>query len=352
MNGPGPGRPWANRVGFALFAMALALAPGCADDPDVAEPSPIEFELLDSAPGTMKQVAWIDDDSYVIQTYDLTIEVGALLTSSLWLVRGGSPPEKLEPVPLSRCGKDGVYAHESPIRLEPGVLGYVQRCARRTSEGTPSLGHLGFLLAYDLSTHERVDEVRGTRVQPLLGDILDSEVDGIAVDLTSSTATVTRSVGASSLRTIDLEVGRTVATPSVPFSQVWGLSASPDQKRIAFVARKGSTGPPGQVHAGLFTSDPTFREATEIVANIEGLFGTGWSFDGKWIVFGGTVGGVLGMYVVKPDGTQLQLIARGAFQPTGSSWSPSGYRIAVVDKSDPSAFRIKMFDLAAVLPVD
>jgi dipeptidyl aminopeptidase/acylaminoacyl peptidase len=124
---------------------------------------------------------------------------------------------------------------------------------------------------------------------------------------------------------------------------VGGAAASPDGKRVAYtvVMRDRPERPYGQ----LWIMDLSTQKSVRVGGDMDGGGSGVWSPDGKWIAFSGHQGNKGGLFVVRPDGSEVTFLAeaRGTNSPlpgTGNeiSWSPDSKQIAFVSSTpDPRA---------------
>ena len=118
-----------------------------------------------------------------------------------------------------------------------------------------------------------------------------------------------------------------VALTLVLLASLAGVSAASavPQQRIVFAADRTTTRT-GEIYS--------FNLATGVTRNISRSLaydsGPAVSPDGKWIAFGSTRTGTLGLYIARIDGSQLRLVKR--FHPglngLVAEWSPDGTRVA------------------------
>ena len=78
----------------------------------------------------------------------------------------------------------------------------------------------------------------------------------------------------------------------------------------------------------IYAIGPNGGDAVNLTADVPAQGSPRWSPDDEWIAFSlyGDPDRTDGVYVMRPDGTDVRLIAEGAARP---SWSPDGSRIAV-----------------------
>src|ERR1700751_398577 len=124
---------------------------------------------------------------------------------------------------------------------------------------------------------------------------------------------------------------------------VGGVAASPDGKRVAYTVVMRDR--PGRPYGQLWLMDLSTQKSVRVGGDKDGG-GTGvWSPDGKWIAFSGHQGDKSGLFVVRPDGSEVTFLAEahGTNSPlpgTGNeiSWSPDSKQIAFISSTpDPRA---------------
>jgi dipeptidyl aminopeptidase/acylaminoacyl peptidase len=124
---------------------------------------------------------------------------------------------------------------------------------------------------------------------------------------------------------------------------VGGVAASPDGKRVAYTVVMRDR--PGRPYGQLWILDLSTQKSVRIGGDKDGGGGGVWSPDGKWIAFSGHQGDKSGLFVVRPDGSEVTFLAEvhGTNSPlpgTGNevSWSPDSKQIAFVSSTpDPRA---------------
>jgi len=124
---------------------------------------------------------------------------------------------------------------------------------------------------------------------------------------------------------------------------VGGIALSPDGKRVAYgVAMRDR---PGRPYGQLWIMDLATQKSTRIGGDKDGGGGPVWSPDGKWLAFEGHQGDKGGLFVARPDGSEVTFLAEtnGTNSPlpgTGNefTWSPDSKQIAFVSSTpDPRA---------------
>src|SRR5215472_13070476 len=124
---------------------------------------------------------------------------------------------------------------------------------------------------------------------------------------------------------------------------VGGIAVSLDGKRIGYSVTMRDR--PGRPYGQLWIMDLATQKSTRVGGDEDGGGGPVWSPDGKWLAFFGHQGDKSGMFVVRPDGSEVTFIAEsnGTNSPlpgTGNelTWSPDGKTIAFISSTpDPRA---------------
>src|SRR5215470_5140668 len=116
---------------------------------------------------------------------------------------------------------------------------------------------------------------------------------------------------------------------------VGGVTASPDGKRVAYSVVMRDR--PGRPYGQLWIMDLSNQKSARVGGDKDGVGGGVWSPDGKWIAFSGHQGDKSGLFIVRPDGSEVTFLAEvhGTNSPlpgTGNeiSWSPDNKQIAFV----------------------
>jgi len=124
---------------------------------------------------------------------------------------------------------------------------------------------------------------------------------------------------------------------------VGGVALSPDGKHVAYTVVLRDR--PGRPYGQLWIMDLSNQKSVRVGGDKDGGGGGVWSPDGRWIAFSGHQGDQGGLFVVRPDGSEVTFLAEshGTNSPlpgTGNdfSWSPDSRQIAFVSSTaDPRA---------------
>ena len=275
------------------------------------------------------RVAWLAPDTFVIERHRIT--EGPVIFE-LWAGRpDGSDFRKLTLRTGPQCRLDDVH---EPYRLPGGRLGAVRQCLPKNADSPlvrvntlvavnlPS-GTLTTLasLGNEVVTHVAWDRDRRHAIAASASNC------GTLVRITpSGTEPLDLRVGPSghTWNTADQEVAaRSQGGCDTRYGTVGGVTASPDDRRIAFHA--SSANAPGQGVVCVW--DRRTNRVTNIVKDVAGVSGTAWSPTGRWIAFAGSPGRRGGgVWLVDPAGRHLTRIA--ARQDRGTvSWSPDGQHL-------------------------
>ena len=122
---------------------------------------------------------------------------------------------------------------------------------------------------------------------------------------------------------------------------VGGVTTSPDGKRVAYTVVMRDR--PGRPYGQLWILDLSNQKSVRIGGDKDGGGGGVWSPDGKWLAFSGHQGDKSGLFVVRPDGSEVMFLTEvhGTNSPlpgTGNeiSWSPDSKQIAFVSSTPDS----------------
>ena len=124
---------------------------------------------------------------------------------------------------------------------------------------------------------------------------------------------------------------------------VGGVAVAPDGKRVAYTIVLRDR--PGRPYGQLWIMDPATQKSTRIGGDKDGGGGPVWSPDGKWLAFFGHQGDKSGLFVARPDGSEVTFLSEsnGTNSPlpgTGNelTWSPDAKHIVFISSTpDPRA---------------
>ena len=124
---------------------------------------------------------------------------------------------------------------------------------------------------------------------------------------------------------------------------VGGVAASPDGKRVVYTVVMRDR--PGRPYGQLWIMDLSTQKSVRVGGDKDGGGSGVWSPDSKWIAFSGHQGDKGGLFVVRPEGSEVTFLAEahGTNSPLPGmgneiSWSPDSKQIAFVSSTpDPRA---------------
>jgi len=124
---------------------------------------------------------------------------------------------------------------------------------------------------------------------------------------------------------------------------VGGVAVSPDGKRVVYTVVMRDR--PGRPYGQLWIMDLSTQKSVRVGGDQDGGGSGVWSPDSKWIAFSGHQGEKGGLFVVRPDGSEVTFVAEvhGTNSPLPGvgndiSWSPDSKQIAFVSSTpDPRA---------------
>jgi dipeptidyl aminopeptidase/acylaminoacyl peptidase len=122
------------------------------------------------------------------------------------------------------------------------------------------------------------------------------------------------------------------------FRSVGALALSPDGHRIAYTITMRDR--PGRPYGQLWIMDIATQKSTRVGDEKDTAGGPLWSPDGKWLAFTGSHDEHHGLFVARPDGTDITFLASvtGTNSPlpgTGNevAWSPDSHQLAFISST-------------------
>jgi dipeptidyl aminopeptidase/acylaminoacyl peptidase len=116
---------------------------------------------------------------------------------------------------------------------------------------------------------------------------------------------------------------------------VGGVAISPDGHRIAYTV--GMRDRPGRPYGQLWLLELATQKSSRVGGDKDSGGGPLWSPDGKWLAFNGHQGDKSGLFIARPDGSEITFLAvtPGTNSPlpgTGKemTWSPDSRQIAFI----------------------
>src|SRR3982074_1434890 len=134
--------------------------------------------------------------------------------------------------------------------------------------------------------------------------------------------------GARGLRSGDLSRLRSVGS----------VELSPDGRRIAYTVTMRDR--PGRPYGQLWIMDDATQKSVRVGGEKDSGGGPLWSPDGKWFAFQGHQGEKGGLFIARPDGSEVTFLASlaGTNSPLPGAgndvtWSPDGKQVAFVSST-------------------
>jgi len=122
------------------------------------------------------------------------------------------------------------------------------------------------------------------------------------------------------------------------FRSAGSVALSPDVHRIAYTVVMRDR--PGRAYGQLWLMDLATQKSSRVGGDKDSGGSPLWSPDGKWLAFDGSQGGKSGLFVARPDGSEITFLAStsGTNSPlpgTGKemTWSPDSKQIAFISST-------------------
>ncbi len=122
------------------------------------------------------------------------------------------------------------------------------------------------------------------------------------------------------------------------FRSAGSVALSPDVHRIAYTVVMRDR--PGRAYGQLWLMDLATQKSSRVGGDKDSGGSPLWSPDGKWLAFDGSQGGKSGLFVARPDGSEIAFLAStsGTNSPlpgTGKemTWSPDSKQIAFISST-------------------
>jgi hypothetical protein len=351
----GASSPWRRRVVLTLALLAAAALLGCGSgrQPDAAShplgvAAPAQGAYLDG-------VAWLPDGRFVLEM----VTTGRFSTQ-VWLADSDGMNARRLALPSDPTCRMTEYQYATA--LSDGRLALTKRCDLAFDDPWVSVGSV---VAYDLGegtlsvvsdlgelgtggTSWNSDASRG------VGDWSTGVCGGIAWLTPTGAQGIPAVVSDGGKR---MRLDDWLAHRSGPCDKQGRASCpawQPGGPLVAFFASPGSVGVKGQdrldVPWELYLLDSRSLRVRMAVPDVHGTCtGMSWSRDGRWLAFGGTVGGSSGLWLYSPSSNALRLVS--AVHPSSPDWSPDGTKLIAVEDptSDyPPRTRLVEADLAGI----
>jgi hypothetical protein len=311
---------------------------------------------IPTAKGGFTGIAWLRS-GWIVASFDAQPEAPGSTPHLVRLKPDGSGFEEL-PVPENPVCLQ--VSHVEPTALPDGRVGFISECSLPEAEGFGQ----DRLLAYDPKTEVTSPLVAGL-LDPIPGPFtwnpsMDHGLIGApnapCVSISGLTRQgierlpITVSDGGRSWRLDQLFLG-----PSTSDCQDLGNANwpawSPDGRTIAFFASPLAMGNDGVSRLdspwNLYFMDPGERRPHPVLKGIHEPQDLKWSPDGKWLAFGGEIGGKNGTWLYQPASHRMERVSSDLMNTL--AWSPDGRQIAAVFQQDVS---ITLENELLVLDVD
>ena len=327
-----PARPTMARV-IAILLSAGLLA-GCARIGGSVTPPAV---IVKTAPQQMFGIKWLNADELVVE-YALGQSAVARLGTVL-LSDGAFSPL---PVPSS-AGCEQI-AVGNPTVLAPGRLAVTRECVAPLGSGIPDRTTIWEL---DIATGQYVLRGSAGTIRGPAGAIAASPDGQRLLVAMGSLCGVIVAAGADGAIPLGVEIRdgtrsfRLDDTAPGPDCSQRGWADypawSPTANEIAFFAAPGAIGLDGAARGGapanLYVLAPDAPTATLILSNITVPRDLAYSPDGRYLAFGGVIGGRKATWILERQTGALRAVYDQRFE--WLSWSPDGTRLAGLQQSNP-----------------
>lgn len=357
-------RPWFPFVVIALyvvatFGMGRVRSLMGASPADTTTDAPfITIQPPIAGGAGISQVAWVGD-WLVLEEGDSRTNTVPAFRTALWMVRPNG--EGMKPLPITfsgtYCGKDTpFFAFGNPLRFRDNEVAFTEGCSAPNPNVPTAAASLGttILRVLDLDSGTIVLSegmaFKGTPRFNLWGIALNAQESWALTPVANEDELARQAIRRLAK---DIPPGKILERPTMPMTQIWAMSLSPDGTQIAFAGRSGDREEPSSTVDGqLFISDTHLLNARPVGPELHSMRGASWSPDGKWLLTSGKKGATRGLWIVETTTGEMRFVAEGWFGISPTAWSSDGTRVAVNnffgDSSDAPNV-IAVFDLAAIL---
>lgn len=117
---------------------------------------------------------------------------------------------------------------------------------------------------------------------------------------------------------VDGTVIRQLPENAKDYTQIGGLAFSPEQQELAFVGIINPT--TGKTTTNIYLTDMNGNSAINITTGMGYIISLVWSPLGNWLAFASNREGDWSIYLIKPDGTQLELVTQSTSDESYPAW--------------------------------
>ena len=320
------------RRAVAILLSAVVLA-GCAQIGGSVAPSAV---IVRTEPQPMFGIEWLNDDTLVVE-YALGQSAVARL-GTVTLSDGAFRPL---PIPPS----DGCQQIQvgNPIVLAPGRLAVTRECVAPFGSGIPDRTTIWEL---DIATGQYALRGSAGTIRGPAGTIAASPDGKRLIVAMGSLCGVIVEAGAVGAIPLAVEIGDGTRSfrldDTAPGSDCshrgWAdyPAWSPTANEIAFFAAPAAIGLDGPARGGapanLYVMAPDATTASLILSNITVPRDLDYSPDGRYLAFGGLIGGRTATWILDRQTGVLRAVYDQRFE--WLSWSPDGTRLAGLQQSN------------------